>query len=513
MTATALTELTGASSSVLPDWNAIQWQKVTMQVRRLQMRIAKAFREGNYGKAKSLQWILTHSFNAKLLAVKRVVQNSGAKTPGVDGVIWKTPSQKMKAALSLKRRGYKPQPLRRIYISKKQKGKLRPLSIPAMKCRAQQALYLLALEPISEIKADKNAYGFRPLRSTADAIQQCFITLAQKNAAQYVLEGDIQTCFDSISHHWLTENVFMDKEILRKWLAAGYVEKGALHPTLIGTPQGSIISPTLLTVTLSGLEQAVKAATVTRDKVNVVIYADDFIITGISREVLENKVKPVVEIFLRERGLSLSQSKTKLTHISEGFDFLGMNVRKYNSKLIIKPAKSGVKRFLANIRETIKLNATVKTESLIYLLNPKIRGFANYYRNVCSKQTFQYIDHFIFKSIWRWAVRRHPAKGAKWVKRKYFRYDKSRHWVFSSKVKNKEEKSFYIDLLEAKQTTIKRHIKIRAEAIPYNPIYHEYLDKRILNRTKDSRTNKCPMWWLHWWNLFNTEKNGKTGLF
>lgn len=184
---------------------------MTHSVRRLQMRIAKAFREGKYGKVKSLQWLLTHSLHAKLLAVKRVTRSQGAKTPGVDNIVWQTPKQKMQAALSLKRRGYTAQPSKRIYIPKKQKGKLRPLSIPVMHCRAQQALYLLALEPISKMMADKNSYGFRPLRSTADALGQCFLALCRKTSAEYILEGDIKDCFNTISHPWLLNNIPMDK--------------------------------------------------------------------------------------------------------------------------------------------------------------------------------------------------------------------------------------------------------------------------------------------------------------
>jgi RNA-directed DNA polymerase len=210
--------------------------------------------------------------------VRRVVKNQGAKTPGVDKIIWTTPKQKIQAALSLRRRGYQTLPLRRIYIPKKQNGKMRPLSIPAMKCRAMQALHLLALEPIAEMKADKNAYGFRPLRSAADAIGQCFSALAKQGSATYILEADIKSCFDTISHQWLLKNTPMDKEILKKWLEAGYIENDECFSTTAGTPQGSIISPTLLTITLSGLERAVYSAISNKkkNKVYLSIYADDF---------------------------------------------------------------------------------------------------------------------------------------------------------------------------------------------------------------------------------------------
>lgn len=472
--------ITGASSTSAPDWKAVIWPNVEAEVYRLQLRIAKAFRDGKHSKVKALQWLLTHSFNAKLLSVKRVVQNKGAKTPGVDGIIWNTPKKKMDAVISLKRRGYKTQPLKRIYIPKKQKGKLRPLSIPAMQCRAQQALHLLSLEPVAEMLADKNSYGFRPLQSTADAIEHCFNALAQKGCAQYILEGDIKACFDSISKTWLLDNTPMDKKMLEKWLSAGYIERGRLFPTNQGTPQGGPISPTLLTVTLSGLEAVIKQlASNPKEKVHVCVYADDFIITGATKEVLENKVKPMVESFLKERGLILSQEKTKITHIEKGFDFLGMNIRKYKNKLIIKPAKSNVKRFLVDTRETIKNYATAKTEELIRLLNPKIRGWANYHQHVCAKRTFNYVDNAIFWTLWRWCKRRHPNKGKRWVKSKYFRKDKLRDWIFTTKVKDNSGKTHYLDLLCASKTPIKRHIKLKAEATPFDPAYQGYLDRRL----------------------------------
>jgi len=238
----------GALGAYEQAWDTIQWHHAKMYVRRLQIRIAKAYREGKPGKVKALQWLLTHSQSAKLLAVKRVTENRGANTPGVDKVVWRTAKQKMKAVSTLKRRGYQPQPLRRIYIPKKQAGKLRPLSIPTMQCRAQQALYLLALEPIVETIADKNAYGFRPYRSTADAIERCFKVLARKSSAQYIFEGDIQSCFDEISHPWLLSNIPMDKAMLAKWLKTGYMENEVLFPTNGGVPQGGLISPALLTI-------------------------------------------------------------------------------------------------------------------------------------------------------------------------------------------------------------------------------------------------------------------------
>jgi RNA-directed DNA polymerase len=375
MTAMALPK-TGASSAPKLTWDAINWQQAFEEVNRLQMRIAKAVREKRYGKVKALQWLLTHSFSAKLLAVKRVVSSSGARTPGVDGVLWKTPQQKMRAVMSLQRRGYSPLPLRRIYIPKN-KGGRRPLSIPSLIDRSMQALYLLALEPVAEMKADKNAYGFRPKRSTADAIQQCFIALARKGSAPWILEGDIRACFDNLSADWLERHIPMDKTILSKWLTAGYIEERTFYPTSGGVPQGGIISCALLIIALSGLEDVIKKATSIKDKVHVISYADDFIITGASKEVLEQKVMPLLVTFLKERGLELSAEKTLITHVDKGFDFLGFNVRKYKGKLLIKPSKKNVKNFLDNLRALIKSQVAAKTENLIQQLNEKLRGWGN----------------------------------------------------------------------------------------------------------------------------------------
>ncbi len=244
----------GASSNKASHWQAINWPKVRRHVRRLQLRIAKAIRAGKHGKAKALSWLLTHSHSAKLLAVKRVTENKGAKTPGVDNKLWRTDRQKYAAVQNLKRRGYRPLPLRRHYIPKKN-GKLRPLSIPTLHDRGQQALHALALKPIAETVADRNSYGFREGRSCADAIGQCFCALAKSYAPVWVLEGDIKACFDRISHSWLLKSIPMDKRTLQQWLKAGYWEKGRLFPTSEGTPQGGIISPLLANLTLDGMEQ------------------------------------------------------------------------------------------------------------------------------------------------------------------------------------------------------------------------------------------------------------------
>lgn len=268
-----------------------------------------------------------------------------------------------------------------------------------------------------------------------------------------------------------------------------------------------MISPSLLTITLSGLEPALQAVTTKSDKVHLCTYADDFIITSASAEVLTETIRPMVESFLAERGLVLSPTKTRITHINEGFDFLGVNIRKYKGKLICKPAKGNLKAFLQNIRDTIKSNATAKTENLIRLLNPKIRGWANYHSHICAKQTFSKVNHTVFKALWRWAKRRHSNKGAGWIRRKYFRSEGHRHWVFSATIKDKQGRKSHLDLVEATQIPIKRHIKIKAEANPYHPAYSNYFEERLARRKESTKqmSRISKKIWFPWWESEHDE--------
>lgn len=466
----------GASSNPVGSWKAINWQKAEDEVRRLQLRIAKAIKAGRYGRAIALSWLLTHSRSAKLLAVKRVTENKGAKTPGVDNVRWRTDKQKYAAVQLLNRRGYRPLPLRRLYIPKKN-GKMRPLSIPVMRCRAMQALHALALKPIAETLGDRNSYGFREGRSCADAIGQCFCALAKSYAPVWVLEGDIKSCFDRISPTWLLKSIPMDKKMLRMWLEAGYWENGRLFPTTEGTPQGGIISPILANLTLDGMEQAIRSRIKVRhDQVNFIRYADDFVVTARKRETLEQIVKPAVEAFLAERGLELSEEKTTITHIEKGFDFLGQNLRKYGRKLIIKPRKEGVKALVRKARECIKSSRGQKAETLIRKLNPILRGWANYHRYVCSAKTFWTAGNIIQHQLLRWARRTHPNKSYGWLKRKYFTVEDQ--FGFYARVKRRTGESQVLRLYQLSRTILLRHIKVKGDANPYDPNYTEYFERR-----------------------------------
>ena len=485
-------QMAGSAPSGVPQhWHDIDWCRVQQNVRAMQIRIAKACREGNWRRVKALQRMLTRSRSARYLAIRRVTENQGKRTAGVDRVLWDTPDAKWKAANGLKRHGYKPRPLRRVFIPKSN-GKERPLGIPTMTDRAMQALYLLALAPIAETTGDPNSYGFRIERSTADAMGQLFVCLSKKVSAQWVLEADIKGCFDHINHDWLITNVPTDKEVLRKWLKAGVIHKGQLQATNAGTPQGGVISPTLANLVLDGLELQLKqylgVTKAKKLKINVVRYADDFVITGSSREVLESEIRPWVEQFLAVRGLQLSPEKTHVVHIDEGFDFLGWSFRKYNGKLLIKPSKRNVKAFYRKVKDVIDNHKMAPQHYLIGLLNPIFKGWALYHQPVVAKQTYSRLDHLLFRVLWRWAKRRHPKKSLEWVRKKYFRTQESKDWVFATTVVEDDGSIRVVELYSLASTPIERHKKVSGEYNPFDPSMEEMGEKlrmtRMLNKLK-----------------------------
>jgi RNA-directed DNA polymerase len=464
-------------------WETIDWPTVEADVSRLQCRIAKAVQAGKHRKAQALQWLLTHAWSAKVVAVKRVTTNKGKRTPGVDGVRWTTPEAKLQAAQQLTRRGYHPRPLRRLYIPKKN-GKLRPLGIPTMQDRAMQALHLLALAPVAETRADPNSYGFRAYRGCADAIEQAFTCLARRVSGTQILEGDITACFDEISHAWLSDHIMMDRRILRQWLAAGYVWEGTLFPTTAGTPQGGICSPTLANLALDGLEQCIRQAAAPHTA-HFIRYADDFLVIAHERAVLEERVKPAIQAFLGARGLTLSAEKTVITSITDGVDFLGQHLRKYGRqrKLLITPAKKNVQRFLESIRQYIASSYHRTREELVMGLNKKIRGWANYHRHICASTTFKYVDNVIWHAVFRRERRLNPTMGSRALVRRYFTYG-----PYSSA---RQSPQGAIRLFRAAHLPIVRHIKIRAKANPFAAADAAYFATRRRQRVL-RRAGDCP---------------------
>lgn len=482
MTAVVQQLQAGASSHQEVDWNQIDWRKVKANVRRLQARIVKAIAAGRWGKVKVLQHLLTHSFSGKALAVRRVTENRGKRTAGIDGETWNTRQKKAQGIKTLRQHGYRAQALRRTYIPKSN-GKKRPLSIATMKDRAMQTLYKLALDPIAETTGDPNSYGFREKRSTADAIAQCFQCLRQESSATAILEADIRGCFDNISFEWLRTNIPMDKGILEQWLTTGYIDRNVFYEAEKGTPQGSPASPVLANLALDGLEAAVLGQFPERlkrqRKIHFIRFADDFVVIGSSNELLETDIKPRIETFLAERGLTLSVEKTKITDIEEGFDFLGQNVRKYDGKLLIKPAKKSIKAILLKIRTTIKRHQHLSAGQLIAKLNPILRGWANFHRHVVSKKTFVNLDNQVYQALWRWAKRRHRNKSNRWIYAKYFHSKHERCSGFYGVLKQKDGSQRTRQLVKMADIPIKRHIKVKATANPFDPEWEQYFEKRL----------------------------------
>jgi RNA-directed DNA polymerase len=474
-------QMTAEKAGALKDndalkWMSIDWKEAWRRVKRLQVRIAKAVKEKRWNKIKSLQHLLTNSFHAKLLAVKRVTSNKGKNTPGVDGVRWRGARAKWRAARSLRRRGYKPQPLRRIYIPKKN-GKLRPLSIPCMYDRAQQALFKLALAPVAETTADKNSYGFRECRSCADAVAAAFNALSKPNSAPWILEGDIKGCYDNICFSWMLQNIPMDKGVLQIWLRTGYVENGIQYPNHKGVPQGGIISPTLANMVLDGLEAAVRCAVPRRSRINFVRYADDFIITGKSKTILEDAIKPTVEAFLAERGLELSPEKTLITHIKDGFTFLGQTFRKHGRVLHIMPSREGVLALVDKVGTLIREHVSAPITALIKKLNEVLRGWANYHRHVVASEAFSRIDSYVFEQLRRMLRRRHSNRSAGWLVKHY--WSASGHPnTFATRVKTATGKWKVYQVVRISAIGIRRYVKIRAAANPYRPEDAAYFARR-----------------------------------
>jgi len=371
----------------------------------------------------------------------------------------------MRATISLTDKGYKAKPLARIYIPKPNSDKMRPLSIPTFYDRAMQALYTLALQPWAETTADITSFGYRIYKCAQDAAQYLFICLSNDNSAPYVLEGDIRGCFDNIPHEWLLENIPMDKKVLAEFLKAGYIYEGVYYSATMGVAQGGIISPILANLTLDRMKTLLKNQFKNK-KVNLVRYADDWVITAESREVAE-QVKSAIEGFLAERGLSLSEEKTKIVHIDEGFDFLSWNFRKYGGKLLIKPSKKAVATITRTLSDIISHAKSMSQDALIEKLNPVIRGWSLYHRNVVSSDIFSSLDNIVWGLLWHWAKRRHPDKGHRWTAQRYWHSIDNSNWVFTT---------FTSTLRRFSDTKIRRHVLVQLVRNPF--LDAEYFSKR-----------------------------------
>jgi RNA-directed DNA polymerase len=424
-----------------------------------------------------------------LISVRRVTQiNAGKHTPGIDKLLVKTSPAKAILVDALKQEiPWKPLSARRVYIPKSN-GKFRPLGIPSIIDRCLQAIVKGALEPCWEAQFEPTSDGFRPGRSAHDAIARIYVTARVANHKKWVVDADIAGCFDTIDHKFLLSQLgnFPARGLIRQWLKAGYVEEGIVHSTTAGTPQGGIISPLLANIALHGMEAALGITRYSQGAIKkgirrlLVRYADDFVVFCESKAEAE-QTQADLQSFLNLRGLKLSEEKTRIVHLSEGFDFLGFNVRHYPNqntqtgwKLLIKPAKKSVAEFREKLRHTLKRLQGSNAKCLIKVLNPIIRGWANYYRGVVSSEVFSNLDSYIFWKLRRWISKTHPNKSFSWRNCRYW----ANHPAYPGSQWSFVDKDSGMVLYRIGYTRIQRHILIQGNASPDNPELKDYFEQR-----------------------------------
>jgi RNA-directed DNA polymerase len=507
------------------DWKALPWKKFQRNVFRIQKRIYQAQIRGDFKRVRGLQRLLLRSYSARCLAVKQVSQdNRGKNTPGIDGVSRLTPKQRIRMVDEL--HNFKnPSPIRRVYIPKASNpNERRPLGIPIMRDRAEQALVKLALEPEWEARFEPNSYGFRPGRCPQDAIEAIFNHIRLK--PKYVLEADIEKCFDRINHIALLAKLGSIAPInrqVRGWLKAGIFENGEITAPEAGTPQGGVISPLLANIALHGLETALAEAFPKRGQPVIIRFADDFVILC---EDLEKLLiaRALVETKLAEMGLTLKPAKTYITHTLHehenrvGFDFLGFTVRQFPTgkhgskrgyKVVIKPSHKAQQRHLEQMEALIRTHRGSNQSALIAALNPRIRGWTNYHRANSAKRIFNRMDHQLHWKLCKWAKWQNPRKSHQWRKQRYWHRKKNR-LDFS------DEKA---SLTKYADTHIRRHVKVQSAKSPYDGDWPYWINRLGKDPSKPNRViallknqaGRCLLCGLHFMSEDHIETHHRNG--
>jgi RNA-directed DNA polymerase len=467
-------------------WESVSWLLAEDNVRRLRQRIFTASQAGDLKRVRNLQKLMLRSRSNALVSVRRVTElNAGRKTAGIDGEVALTPEAKGDLAdwAQLRAEPWTARPVRRVYIPKAN-GKRRPLGIPVIADRALQAVVASALEPEWEARFEPRSYGFRPGRGCHDAIEAIYQASKGGGGASprrpWVLDADLAAAFDRIDHDHLVGllGTFPARDLIAGWLRAGVVEDGRFTPTGEGTPQGGVVSPLLLNVALHGMENAAgvryqhvgsDAAAVAAGSPVLVRYADDLVAFCHTRQEAE-QVKARLAAWLAPRGLVFNEDKTHIVTLGGGFDFLGVNVRRYRGKLLIKPSKTAVKRIRERLRTELRSLRGANAQAVIARLNPIIRGWSAYYRTVVSSHTFTALDHYLWKLTYKWAKHSHPNKPVRWIVHRYFgKFCKSRNdqWVFGDR-----DSGAY--LLRFAWTNIVRHQMVRGTSSPDDPALASY---------------------------------------
>lgn len=482
------------------EWTNVNWRKVNRQVRNLRQRIFRATQTGDFNKARSLQKLMLRSYSNTLLSVRRVTQvNAGKNTAGMDKLIVRTPATRGQLVEHLSTyQPWKAKPARRVYIPKAS-GKLRPLGIPTIIDRCLQAKVKNALEPSWEARFEGSSYGFRPGRGCHDAIARIYNITTPNKRKKWVVDADITGCFDNIDHQFLLETIgpVPGRELIKQWLKAGYVDKGVFYDTEAGTPQGGVISPLLANIALHDMEKALDVNYNYRGEIRgpraVVRYADDFVVFCESKEDAE-QAEITLKEWLGKRGLSLSPEKTHITHLTQGFDFLGFNIRHYEVpqtsksgyKLLIKPSKKSVKAIREKLREEWLRGQGSNVPALIRKLNPIIRGWANYFRIGVASDVFRSLDNWMFHRELRYASRTHPNKPWYWKRKRYWgrlKLTRKDNWMFGDK-----RTGMY--LLKFSGIGIHRHILVKGTRSPDDPSLREYWQERNKTQVKNLRVKE-----------------------